>query len=40
MNWLHFFDWVLTVMLALGLVVVLFECCFRALRDFGGFPHD
>ena len=30
-------DLVLTILLAICMVVVVFECGFRALRDFGGF---
>jgi hypothetical protein len=33
-------DKILTVVLALGAVVVLFECAFRALRDFNGIDDD
>jgi hypothetical protein len=30
-------DLILTIFLAVCLVVVIFECGFRAMRDFGGF---
>ena len=30
-------DWCFTIFLAICALVVVFECGFRALRDFGGF---